>query len=103
MLFRKNRILVVDDDPQFVRLQERMLRNQFILETASSGAEALSIARSFQPDLILLDINMPEMDSYETCRRLRQNERNRLVKIFVGNFSKTAGSRERIGAVEIVR
>jgi DNA-binding response OmpR family regulator len=73
----------VDDDPQFIRLLERILRNQFVLETASSGAEALLITRAFQPDLILLDINMSGMDGYETCRRLRQNERSRLFKIFM--------------------
>lgn len=68
------RILVVDDTPDNLFLMSALLEDQYEMVTASSGAEALQVAASKdQPDLILLDIMMPEMDGYEVLRRLRQN------------------------------
>lgn len=64
-------VLVVDDD-QSSRLTHRaILAKQFDVITANSGKEALDICRERQPDLILLDIAMPEIDGIETCRQLR--------------------------------
>src|SRR5215218_5268737 len=70
----KSRILVVDDTADNLFLMSALLEDTYELVTASSGPEALEIARSAQPpELILLDIMMPEMDGYEVMRRLRQN------------------------------
>lgn len=71
---QRARVLVVDDTPDNLYLMTALLEDQYELVTASSGAEALQVAASKdQPDLILLDIMMPEMDGYEVLRRLRQN------------------------------
>ncbi len=64
-------ILVVDDNPSNVFVLEEMLGETYSLATAASGEEALTMAPAFQPDLVLLDIMMPGIDGYETCRRLR--------------------------------
>ncbi|HEY3116633.1 MAG TPA: response regulator transcription factor [Chloroflexota bacterium] len=65
-------VLVVDDDPKITRLVQRALALEgYSVETATSGPTALSAARTFEPDLVILDILMPGMDGLEVCRRLR--------------------------------
>jgi class 3 adenylate cyclase len=76
------RILVVDDTPMNVKLLEGVLAGHgFAVTTASSGAAALERVRTDQPDLVLLDVVMPEMSGYEVCRRLRADEATRLLPI----------------------
>ena len=67
------RILVVDDTPENVDLLDAMLTPRgYAVEGVSSGAHALErLAGEPRPDLVLLDIVMPEMDGYEVCRRIR--------------------------------
>src|SRR5689334_2478851 len=66
------RVLVVDDVEVNVRLLEAKLSSEyFTVITASNGEAALSLARSEHPDIILLDVMMPEMDGFEVCRRLK--------------------------------
>lgn len=65
-------ILAVDDDPQVLRSIVRILQDaQYTVMTASSGQEALDSVSRRRPDLIILDVIMPEMDGLEVCRRLR--------------------------------
>ncbi len=68
------RILIVDDVPSNTRLLEAKLAAEYY-QTASgqNGSECLRLARSWQPDLILLDVMMPEMDGYECCRLLKDD------------------------------
>ncbi|HIJ87792.1 MAG TPA: response regulator [Desulfuromonadales bacterium] len=64
-------ILIVDDFASNVVLLKALLKNEYAISTASSGKEALEIARTTLPDLILLDVMMPEMDGYEVCQALK--------------------------------
>lgn len=67
------RVLVVDDDSDLVILLKHILRSSgFDVLSANNGNEALRRAREVQPDLVLLDLMMPEMDGWETLRNLRQ-------------------------------
>lgn len=67
-------VLVVDDTPENLELMSELLLGRYRVKVASSGVKALRIAAgSQQPDLILLDIMMPEMDGYEVCRLLKLN------------------------------
>jgi two-component system cell cycle response regulator len=69
---RKGRILVVDDLVANRELLAQDLEEEgYEVATASSGPQALDKAPSFQPDLILLDIQMPGMNGFETCRKIR--------------------------------
>jgi len=68
------RILVVDDMPANTRLLEMKLSAEYFqVATAQNGFEALKLARSWQPDLVLLDVMMPGMDGYETCQKLKDD------------------------------
>jgi two-component system alkaline phosphatase synthesis response regulator PhoP len=68
------KVLVVDDDSDIVELLEYNLTKEgYSVQTASNGKKAIEIAKTFLPDLILLDIMMPQLDGIETGRMLRQN------------------------------
>lgn len=77
------RILVVDDNPRNVAILKKILGRSYTVATAASGEEALSSVSAFAPDLILLDIMMPGIDGYETCRRLRARPDLRQTKIIM--------------------
>ena len=69
----RKRVLIVDDTATIVLFEKLMLAPIGCeVDTARSGAEALRKALACAPDLVLLDIQMPELDGIETCRRLRQ-------------------------------
>lgn len=77
------RLLVVDDEPNIVELLSASLRFAgFEVATATNGQEALTVARSFRPDLALLDVMLPGMDGFELLRRLR-GEGARLPVVFL--------------------
>ncbi|MCL4145250.1 UNVERIFIED_CONTAM: hypothetical protein GTU68_045174 [Idotea baltica] len=68
----KHKILVADDEPDILEfLQYNLQKEGFIVLTANNGADAIEIAERENPDLILLDIMMPELDGIEACRELR--------------------------------
>jgi putative two-component system response regulator len=75
-------ILVVDDDPMIVDVLTRFLsREGYSVIAAQNGIEALAQVALHRPDLILLDVTMPEMDGFTTCRRLKDDERTALIPI----------------------
>ena len=68
----QKKILFVDDEPVVATLMKNRIGSHgFLVETAHDGVSGLEKAKTWQPDLILLDIAMPGMDGYETCRRLK--------------------------------
>lgn len=70
----KTKILVVDDSPTIVETLARVLQpHGYEVHKALNGKEALIKARQLMPDLILLDIVMPEMNGYKVCQRLKAN------------------------------
>jgi signal transduction histidine kinase len=82
-------ILVVDDLPQNLRLLDALLTaNGFDVVCAASGAEALACIAS-QPDLVLLDVQMPEMDGHEVCRRLRADPATQFLPVVMLTSSDT--------------
>ena len=71
---RKGKILIVDDEPDIIEfILYNLSKEGYTVETASNGLKAIEVASAFDPDLIILDIMMPEMDGVEVCKRLRQN------------------------------
>ena len=80
---RPHRILAVDDGPENLLLLEDLLGTEYEVLLASSGAEALDIARTLGPDLVLLDIEMPGLDGYATCREFRADPALRTAKVIL--------------------
>lgn len=75
-------VLIVDDNPQNLSvLGNIMERNGYDVAVAMNGIHALDYVREEKPDLILLDIMMPEMDGYETCRRLKSDLNTRDIPV----------------------
>jgi CheY-like chemotaxis protein len=69
---KKDKILVVDDDQIICEVLNLALSNHFEVKTLHSGAECLQVIDEFQPKLVILDIDMPGMNGYDTCRKLRE-------------------------------
>ena len=68
----KKKILLVDDDEVSLAMAEKMLMNEYEVSTVKSGKEALNfLTQKYVPDLLLLDILMPEMDGWETFRNIK--------------------------------
>lgn len=84
MLFKRDimdRILIVDDSKTAQAIFSSILDSEYLLEIRNDAASALAAIEVNPPDLILLDIQMPIMDGFEVCRRLKQNELTRDIPI----------------------
>jgi adenylate cyclase len=91
-------VLAVDDLPANVRLLDAVLSPRgYQVLGAGSGPEALALVAEHRPDLVLLDIVMPEMDGYEVCRRLRQDPATAFLPVVMITAS---GDQERLLAIE---
>ncbi|UCH93048.1 MAG: response regulator, partial [Candidatus Aminicenantes bacterium] len=83
MVTKKPLILIVDDVPKNLQLLATILKdeNKYEVAAATSGAKALKTVEHVLPDLILLDVMMPEMDGFEVCRRLKASEATRDIPV----------------------
>ena len=79
----QSRILVVDDEPSNRKILKRILEPHYLFEMAETGAEALDKVASFRPEMILLDVMLPDIDGYEICRRVRAQENHQRTKIIM--------------------
>jgi putative two-component system response regulator len=84
------KILIVDDEEPNRKLLSRFLTcDQYTLYTAENGMNALELAKTINPDLVLLDVSMPVMDGYEVCRTLKADESTKKIPvIFVTAMQK---------------
>ena len=102
----KPKILVVDDQPVNVKLLEKkLLREEMDVLTANDGETCLKLVDEHSPDVILLDVMMPNMDGHEVCTRLQANEDTRSIPvIFITANSTKEGKLEGLdaGAVDYI-
>ena len=78
------KILVVDDEPSLVMMVESRLKaNRYGVIIANNGIECLEKAQTEKPDLILLDIMMPEMDGFQTLEKLRENNQTKSIPVIM--------------------
>ena len=103
---KKSRVLLVDDQPENIDILANVLGEDYQVLVALNGAKALEIAgKTDSPDLILLDVMMPEMDGYEVCRRLQESEDTRGIPIiFVTAMSDVEDETKgfALGAVDFI-
>ena len=103
---RQEKILIVDDESMTINLVTELLYADYRLAAAKEGRTALTIAASEDPpDLILLDIQMPGMDGYEVCRRLKAEPRSRAIPVIfltVKSEPEAELSGLQLGAVDYV-
>src|SRR5512137_2790328 len=101
-----NRILVVDDTPANIQLLAATLKGKgYQISVATNGKQALEVVERVRPDLILLDVMMPEMDGFETCRRIKASEQWRHIPvIFLTSKAETTDIVQgfELGAVDYV-
>lgn len=101
-----HRILIVDDTPTNVQILAAILGNKgYQISVATNGIQALEVLKRLRPDLILLDVMMPEMDGFETCRRIKSSEHwSQIPVIFLTARADTADIVQgfELGAVDYV-
>ncbi len=93
------KILVVDDEPANVELLRGLLSKKYDVETAANGKEAFAKVKDTSPDLILLDVIMPEIDGYEVCRQLKSDRKT--VNIPIVMVTCLNERDDRIRAIEV--
>lgn len=100
------RVLIVDDTPENVQVLEAILGGDYQIVAARDGAKALRLAGCEpRPDLILLDIRMPDLDGFEVCRRLKGEQQTRAIPvIFVTTMTAEEDVRRGflLGAVDYI-
>jgi two-component system cell cycle response regulator DivK len=91
-----HRILYIEDNPDNMLLVQRALEARgYTFIWASDGLSGLAEAESNLPDLILLDINLPDIDGYEVARRIRMNERLRALPVIAITANALRGDAEK--------
>jgi len=102
---KKHRILIIEDSPLTVKILKSMLRNDYEVLSAFSGAEGYEIAALKNPDIIILDVIMPGMDGYEVCKLLKSNSITKNIPvIFISALGEMEDERKglEIGAIDYI-
>lgn len=105
MIAEKQTVLAIDDMPANLKLLGEILKPEYRFLVATSGAQGLELASSKQPDLILLDVMMPEMDGYEVCRQLKANPLTQSIPVIFITAMKEETDEEKgleIGAIDYI-
>jgi CheY-like chemotaxis protein len=103
--FRKNTILVIDDSKENIFALTHILTPEHIVYAAKSGIVGLEIAQEQAPDIILLDIMMPDMDGYEVLAELKKGEKTRDIPVIFVTGLDSVDSEEKglyLGAVDYI-
>jgi len=98
-------VLIVDDMPDNLALMSNLLKDSYRIKVTTSGKKALELVSASLPDLVLLDIVMPEMDGYQVCSRLKENPATRDIPIIFLTSSTASEDEERglqLGAVDYI-
>ncbi len=78
-----NKVLIIEDEPSFRKALTKKLSSEFDIIEAKNGTEGLSMALEQHPDLILLDVGLPEMDGISMLKELRQDDWGKAIKVVI--------------------
>jgi PAS domain S-box-containing protein len=104
-LQRRLTILIVDDEPVNIQVVSELLSKDYNLSVARSGLEALQTVQRKRPDIILLDVIMPEMDGFETAKKIFEDPKNKDIPIIFFSVDSTFDYVEKgfeVGAVDYI-
>ncbi|MDM8564431.1 response regulator [Candidatus Halobeggiatoa sp. HSG11] len=102
---KQNTLLIVEDEPVNLNILISYLRDQYNVQVARDGREALVQANNVKPDLILMDVRMPKLDGFETCRQLKNNrETSDIPVVFMTSLTDTEDKVKgfEVGAVDYI-
>jgi len=103
--FEKQTILIVDDEPANIKILNEVLQSDYNVIFSTNGKHAIELAIAKKPDLILLDIIMPEIDGYTVCETLKQNPKTQdilIIFITVKDQSSSEAKGFKLGAVDYI-
>ncbi len=105
-MHKQQRVLIVDDIPENIHILLNILKDDFMILTATSGEQALEVTLNEPiPDIILLDIQLPGIDGYEVCKRLKANKKTKdipiiFVTVLTENIDEAKGLK--LGAIDYI-
>jgi DNA-binding response OmpR family regulator len=95
----KGKVLVVDDEEVNIRIIEAYLNKEYEIITAQSGKEAMNKISQEKPDIVLLDIMMPQISGYDVCKSIKEKDATRLMPVVM--ITALSGLEAKIKAIEI--
>lgn len=79
----KEKVLIIDDNPDILKYASDILRSDYHIITSDNGTKGLEKAQCYNPDVIICDIMMPEIDGFEVCRNIKQNARTSTIPVIL--------------------
>lgn len=100
----RRKVLVIDDEPDLVEMIRMALERMFVVSTAYNGKEGVAKAKEERPDVIVLDVMMPEKDGFTACRELKEDPATASIPVIIltgvaEHFGRT--KYHRMGGLEI--
>ena len=93
----KGKVLIVDDEELNLQLIEAYLNEEYEIITAQSGTEALNKIIRDKPDIVLLDIMMPQISGYDVCKSIKENDATRFIPVVM--CTSLSGSEAKVKAI----
>ncbi len=95
----KGKVLIVDDEEVNIRIIEAYLNKEYEIIKGQNGKEAMNKISQYKPDIVLLDIMMPQISGYDVCKSIKENEATRCIPVVM--ITALSGLEAKIKAIEV--